>query len=788
MRVWKQRDAGLDPEAVRTLAGQCGLPEWMARLLASRGADTGAKIQAFLTPAFEQLHAPRTLPGVTECLRTLQELREEKPGARVAVYGDYDVDGVCASVIMQEALQAWGFHAQVYIPDRHEEGYGLNVEAVRRLREDPQWKCDAVVTVDCGITSLREVALGRSLGMRMIVTDHHTIGEKLPEADAVVSPLLEGAPFGGLCGAGVAFKLAWAMCGEAFARERLDVCALATVADMVSLLGENRALVALGLQKMIHSPRTGIWALLDAAGLLDKKETLNAENISFQLAPRLNAAGRLESALQSYRLLAAQDADEAVRIARELNRLNERRKEKQETVIRQAQVQAEQMDLKRLRAMVVCGEDWDSGVVGLAAGKLAEQFDCPAVCLTRSGTDWVGSGRSACGVDLYGALSACRDLFLRFGGHRAAAGLTLRGEALEEFRQRFSDAVEEQLGDGDLRGEREYDSELPLEALNEETVTLLSRLEPFGMDNPAPRVVVRDVRMEGLRAVGRDGKHLQCTFQGDGVQRKGIYFGGSAWLDKPLGTVDVLGVPIRNTFRGTTTVQVQVTELQMRPAQLFEEPERETETLWQDLTDAAANKDPVGVERVSLTEAEGWLEKKRGTLVLCRCPGTARDWFARHPGLDFAVGSAMDPRAFSAVALYCPHRSIHPGYSRILLADGAFPGEEEALGRRIPGLRTAQDRGKTEALLEDMTVTRDQLLKLYGLIKLMDRMGELKRLEREEAARRTGLTLARLRTALRLLEDALLIRGQWEPFGAELLPFRHADPGLTPLGGWLYRP
>ena len=785
MHSWKSRTAQCGGEKLARIRKECGLPEWMAAMLVSRGADTPDKVRAFLNPCFEQLHPPMTLPGAADCVRALEKLRAETPGARVAVYGDYDTDGVCASVIMKEALEDRGFRAKVYIPDRHEEGYGLNESAVRRLREDS----DAILTVDCGITSVREAALAKSLGMVMIVTDHHTIGQALPPADAVVSPLLEGAPFRYLCGAGVALKLAWALCGEAFARDRLDLCALATVADMVSLREENRAIVALGIRKMIRDPRTGIRALMDAAGLLETKEAFSSDNIAFQLAPRLNAAGRLESAMLSCRLLAASDADEAAACAKQLNALNEARKEKQEKVIREAREQAAAMDLKRLRALVCRGEDWDSGVVGLAAGKLADQFDCPAVCLARSGGDYVGSARSACGIDLYAALDTCRDLFIRFGGHRAAAGLTLRGGCLDEFRERLSRAVEEQLDGRELKGETAYDSELAVDQLTEETVDLLSALAPFGMDNPSPQVVIRDARMDGMRTVGRDGKHLQCVFSGNGAQRKGIYFGGSAWMDKPSGLVDVLGAPSRNTFRGISSIQLQVTELRMRPDQLFEEENRELDTLWQDLQLAAANRNQIGTAlTASPEEAEAWMREKRGTLVLCRGLETAKAWCARFPEADFLVGGARDPRVFTAVALYCPLERIHPGYDRVLFADGAFPGEKETLALRIPGLRAAEADGKTRALLSALTVNREQLLGIYSALKRLQKQGELYGISRDRAAREASMDEKRLRTGLRLLRDAELILHEWEPFSAAVLPFRKSDPANTPLAGWVYRP
>ncbi len=797
MQSWKQRATKIDPKFVR---GTEGLKEWQARLLAARGADTPEKIARYLSPSFGHLAAPETLPGITEAVRVLEDLKREKPGARIAVYGDYDVDGVCASAIMKEALDGLGFETQVYIPDRHEEGYGLNGDAVRHLREgtafaDP-WPADALVTVDCGITSLEEVRLARELGMKVIVTDHHTRLEQLPEADAVVSPVLDGPEgeehFRYLCGAGVALKAAWALHGPRFALERCDLCALATVADVVALEGENRDIVAEGLRKMNTSPRTGIRALIEAAGGAERKDPVTAMTVGYQLAPRLNAAGRLESAMLSCRLMLTEDAAEARDIAARLDRLNNARKDCQERVIAEAEEQAKKMCLRDLRALVCTGDGWDSGVVGLAAGKLAEKYACPTVCLARKGDMYVGSARSACDVDLYAAMSACSDLFERFGGHRAAAGVSLRADRVDEFRERLSRAVEEQLGGRDLIPVAEYDAEMPLGDVTLENAVWIRSLEPFGMGNPSPVFLFRDVLMEGKRAVGRDLAHLQCSLAKDGEMRRGIYFRGAEWLGAPLGRMNVLAVPGENTFNHKTSVQLQIRSAEQLPDMLEKEEARETEVLLKDLTDIAANSQSVPPAADPLLPpaadaAPSWLGEKRGTLVLCRTLETARSWKEAWPSLSMITGSADDPRAFTALGLYVPLETVSPFYRRVILADGQLPGEAAYLRRNAPD-RLCADGGEGEcALRERVVLTREGLRKVYLALKLRSRLQGLKGMTRTELEKEAGMAEERLYCALSCLAEAGLIRFTWSPFRAEMEPFKKADPDATVWGKLVLR-
>ncbi|MBQ8136312.1 MAG: single-stranded-DNA-specific exonuclease RecJ, partial [Clostridia bacterium] len=454
MENWIAR--GDEAAAAEKLRLSCpeSLPPWGYPLLCARGLDTPEKVNAFLHPTLEALQSPQALPDAGGAAEVFARIRQELGArARLVVYGDYDVDGVVASVIMKEALESFfslpDGAVRIYIPDRHEEGYGLNLNAVETLCRE----ADAIVTVDCGITSVREaervMRWQETDGERkyLVITEHHTLPETLPMADALVDPLLcERMALPAcdpLCGAGVALKIAELLCGRAFMESHLDLCALATVADMVPLTGDNRIIVAEGLRRLraiMPAQRPGLYALIRAAGLEEKLATLDAADIGFRIAPRLNAAGRLESAMDSVRLLTERDQDAATSVAYALERINAERQDRVKEVRAEAEAQIEKMDLSSVFAIVTAGENWESGVVGLAAGKIAERFGYPTVCLSVQGERSVGSARSASGIDLYAALKTCEDLFERFGGHRQAAGLTLPTENIPAFASRLSAA------------------------------------------------------------------------------------------------------------------------------------------------------------------------------------------------------------------------------------------------------------------------------------------------------------------------------------------------------------
>ena len=656
-----------------------GLTPRMSALLRSRGIATEAEARAYLHPSLDQRNDPMLLHDMDKALHLLEEAR--RGHKRFIVYGDYDVDGVCGTAILVQTLLQYGleppdYPTQYRIPDRHEEGYGLNEDAVRDLIG----KTDLLITVDCGITSVHEVELAKAAGLQVIVTDHHALPDVLPEADAVIDPLIPPYPFSGLCGAGVVYQLCRALLGEKAAADCLDLAALATVADMVPLTGENRAIVAFGMKAIEHTRRPGLQALIRAAGF---RPPMRSEQVAFGLAPRMNACGRLKSALLAVRLLFEQDEAMAEQIAFEMNRLNEQRKEEERAVLQDAQAQLDGMDLFALRAIVVSGPGYDSGVVGLAAGRLAEKYGYPAVVLAEQGEWAVGSARSVPGVDIYRALKNCRDLFVRFGGHPQAAGLTIRTADIPVFRERLSEAVKAQIGQETvLMPVLQYDDELELSEVNAATVTVLQAMEPFGMANPAPVFRQEQVELWSARAVGQNNAHLKCELAKNGTHRSGIAFRHGDLARRPPDTVDILFSPVMNEFRGNVTYECQISRMIPRSTSVARDVIAEVSGVMRDLSRAVGR--PPAPE-TAVREPVDELKAEHGTMVYCRCAETAQRWHEANPDADLRVLPFTDPCAFSSVVYGVPLDAIRAPYRRIVLADGDLTGLDAALAReRFP--------------------------------------------------------------------------------------------------------
>ena len=731
-----------------------GLPEWLSRLLYARGVRTPEEAQAFLYPAFSQLLPPETLPGAAQAVRLLHAAREM--GLKTVVYGDYDVDGVCASALMLDALRQFGLSADSYIPDRHEEGYGLNSAAVRRLSAD----YGLMITVDCGIASLREVEEAKALGMAVIVTDHHQIGEAPPCADAVVSPLIGDYPFPHLCGTGVAWKIALALLGDP-AVSYLDLAALATVADLVPLTGENRVIVALGLPQILASARPGLKMLMKKAGL---QNTLSAEQVAFQLAPRLNACGRIASAHIALELLTTRDAARAEALATQADSLNERRREEEAAVIRAAEEQVQKMDLIDLHAIVVCGEGWNSGVVGLAAGRIAEQYAYPTVALAEKDGVCTGSARSAGQVDLFQALSRCGDLFLRFGGHRQAAGLTLEKKNLPAFCRRFSDAVLNQLGGKAQVPQLACDAEMALADVTAENIRWLQKMEPFGMGNPSPRFYCRGAECLSLRPVGAEGRHLKCLFRQGGALRDGIFFGAGEKAESGLGVFDLAFTPVLNVFRGKESAEIRLQAMEWVPDAAGKDAEREFICL--------AGETPGSVRGRPIEEAQlrHMMRQPQGTLLYCRCLETALRMKALFPDADFRLASARDARAFNTVLLYGRRDRVGAPFRRVVFCDGM----EESAFENAEVFYLPQTEAMNR-LLSGAFLGIDELRDCYRALKHSSPQSL------EAYAASCGVSPAQAAFALKVFSEIGLARFTLSPFQAALAPMQARSPEESDL-------
>ena len=527
-----------------------GLPDWMSALLYARGIATEEEAQRFLHPSLSDLYDPFLLPGMEKTVELLRGAVAR--GDTILVYGDYDADGVCAASILMEVLHEEGASLAYRIPSRHTEGYGLNADAVREIAG----KAKVLITVDCGVSNVEEVALAKELGLTVIVTDHHQPPEVLPEADVVMDPLLGDYPFPYLCGAGVALKICQALQGMAGVEKRLDLAALATVADIVPLRDENRVIVSEGLRRIRNTSRPGLKALISAAGL---DASVTADDIAFRLAPRLNAAGRLGDAKLGVHLLLTPDSAKAEHIAGLLEQANRTRQSLEREMTASAAAQLRLEALADAHVVVVSGEDWNPGLIGLTAGRLCERFHLPAVALSVHGDTAVGSCRSIPGVNIYRMLCACADLLEHFGGHEQAAGLTVKTDRIPLLRERLEQAVASAAPEECFLPSAEYDLAVPFRTWTPETLRMLSVLEPTGCGNPPPLFLLHGAEVQSLRRVGRDGSHLKLSVLDEDLSVvDGIAFGAGETAEESPLKLDLLYRPILNDFRGRTAIEAQV--------------------------------------------------------------------------------------------------------------------------------------------------------------------------------------------------------------------------------------
>lgn len=539
-------------------------PPLLIQLLKNRGIHSPEGAHEFLAGRVSG-HSPFRLKGMdTAVTRLRQAIRK---GESIAVYGDFDADGVTATVLLVQTLAALGAHVEPYIPHRVDEGYGLNLEALRHLYRRG---VRLIVTVDCGIRSVHEVRqAGR--GLDLIITDHHTPGEELPAALAVINPKQPDCsyPFKGLAGVGLAFKLAQAlfrvqkqMAGPGSLTEEslLDLVALGTVSDLAPLLDENRSLVREGLTALNTASRPGVEALMAGTGL--RRGDVDAAAIGFRLGPRLNAAGRLDTAMLAYQLLISCDLLKTGNLAEQLGDLNRHRQELTEQTVAAAEAQV-LADHPEAHLYLAASKEFLPGIVGLAAGRLAEAYYRPACVVQVGDGESRGSCRSIPEFDITQALDQCGDLLTRHGGHAAAAGFTVATAKLDALRQRLQAIAAEQLDGVELRPTLEIDAELPLEEVNWATHALLCQMEPCGVDNPQPVLLSRAVEVRRVRPMGSEGKHLRLTLCDErGAAWDAVFFRQGSRSDEVSGRVDVAYTLDANVWHGDRLLQLNVQDLQ----------------------------------------------------------------------------------------------------------------------------------------------------------------------------------------------------------------------------------
>lgn len=527
----------------------------MIQLLYNRGISTQEQAQSYLHPSVNQLHNPMLMHDMPLAVQILQKAKNEK--AAVCVFGDYDADGICATVLLSEALNRYGLEVGTYTPERS-EGYGLNRKAIEEIAKNHT----ILITVDLGITNHDEVRYAQELGLTVIVTDHHNLDNEQSPADAVLSPKLSGYPFDGLCGTGVAFKLAQAL---GFSWEEcepwLELTAVATVADIVPLRDENRVLAALGLECIKQRPIAGIAALLEVS---DCKPPLTADAFGFQIGPRLNAAGRMANPQLAVELLKTKNDNEAHEKAAILNVLNKQRQSDQERIVEEALQQTYLHDFVSEPFLIVKNEKWNKGLIGLAAGTLCKEFGCPTAVftLTDDETAWVGSFRGIESTDIAACLLAARNLAVKSGGHKMAGGATVSLENFDTYCAVLQTEIKK-IPMKKLMPQNEYDAELSFRDLSTELAEELMQLAPFGSENPSPIILTRGVTpiIGKCKIVGKTQKHLQMVLQEGDEQIRSIGFGYADYLPRMPKVIDTLYFPEINEYNGCRNLQLKIQEI-----------------------------------------------------------------------------------------------------------------------------------------------------------------------------------------------------------------------------------
>jgi len=546
----------LPPVSSRYLANASGLPPLIVQLLYNRGLREPGELQSFIAGDKSLSDSPFLLPDMHQAVARIY--RALLSSENIAVYGDYDTDGITATALLVQGLSFLGGKAIPYIPHRLTEGYGLKKAALENLR---QQGVSLVITVDCGITSLAEVKKARRIGLDVIITDHHTPLAEIPPAVATVNPKLPNSsyPFSELTGAGVAFKLLQALFQsvgrEGQLDELMDLVALGTVADISPLLGENRYLVKEGLKLINAAPRLGIREILNQAGL-NHRESLDAESISWIIAPRLNAAGRLEHAISSYKLLLTDSPEEAHRLAVWLEQKNAERQKLTSAALAKAREQVLAQGISPL--LIASDKDYPIGIAGLVASRLSEEFYRPAIVIRTGEKVSSGSCRSIPEFNIIAALNQCRHLLSQFGGHSQAAGFTLPTRNLPRLQDMLLELATSQLAGADLRPSLDIDAEVSLADLGGDTFPLAQQLAPFGRGNPVPTFLSRRVEVIERRTMGSGGEHLRLKLKQDGTRWDGVGFGLGSYLAEVASPLDIVYNLEINRWNGEERLRLNI--------------------------------------------------------------------------------------------------------------------------------------------------------------------------------------------------------------------------------------
>ncbi len=558
---WNLLYKDIDPQTVAAMESAATVSPLLALLLAVRGVEP-VEASDYIRGGMRCLHDPYLLQDMEKSVGRIRQAITERE--KITIYGDYDVDGISSVAILLSYLKSEGAVCSFYIPDRESEGYGLNEGAVRKIAENGT---TLLITVDTGITAIDEVKTANTLGMDVIITDHHSVGEILPPAFSIINPKRPDCayPFKALAGAGVAFKLLCALCGDQkrAVTDYCDIVALATIADVVPLSGENRVITALGLRKMRRMPSIGLSALFEAAGI--EAETLSSYQISFGAAPRLNAAGRMGSCLPAVQLLLTQSKAEAKEIASRLDEQNTARKAVGDTIYEEALAAIHAGDFEKKHVIVLAHEGWHHGIIGITASKITEQFYKATFLISTDGKTGKGSGRSIPGLNLFDALRSADALLDRYGGHALAAGLTINSDNIEALSDALNAYAEQVLSEEDLTPSLDIDAPLDISLPLLQVAKQLEELEPYGAGNSKPVFLISDVALSSVRT-SKDRKHLFLRLFKNGTAVDCVAFGKGELADTLSrgDTVDVAGELHINTYSDTPTPQIIMQDIRIR--------------------------------------------------------------------------------------------------------------------------------------------------------------------------------------------------------------------------------
>lgn len=649
----------------------------LSKLLCSRGIDTEQKAERFLHPSFEQLNDPFLFADMEKFIKIIKEIK--KNNEPVIVFGDYDCDGICASIILAEALTEYGINAQNYIPPRN-DGYGLNIAAINDLSK----KYKVLITVDLGISNHEEIIRAKELGMTVIVTDHHQLTNIKCPADAIIHPLIEPYPYKLLCGTGVAYKIACALHGVENCDKWLELAAIATIGDVVPLSGENRVIVALGLQKIKSTERIGLISLMNDCGINYKDEEVTTSKIAFQLVPRINATGRLESALTALDLLISKNKSDADRIMAKVSELNTTRKSIEETMLNEALEQVKKHDFIQNHVIFVKGKNWNPGIVGLVAGKLCEKYYCPVVALSINKDKATASVRSIPGINIFEMLQKCDEYLLKYGGHKQAAGLSIETKNIEAFFKALNETIIRNTSFDVFVPVKEYDIKIDLEDADFTLIDELKCFAPTGFGNPAPVFLSNNVYVDAARVVGNTGTHLKLALHKNNTVRDAIAF-GMGYMEKNLSnSIDTIFAIKENTFRNKTSISLDIKAIKSAE----ESNIKIIDGLSSEVYDYSILNDikKSVLKTGKFTKYDDFdyenfesivFNQVQGDLLIAHTPQTAKKALEYFKGnLDICTRCPQDIRCFNTLLLNPEYNSISDNYCRIVLLDGALCTEQ----------------------------------------------------------------------------------------------------------------